>query len=190
MAVALGPLTLRTPRLLVLVAVVLGCFSIGLGGAALGTHHWLRVTNTAAPNGVLYGLYKCDVGFCIDTNKFRTVQAIITAGVGAILVGVILTILLDVFTENRWIQLLSQIFSYSGPALILIGLLFYAKYVFEDVSPDPSGTLKLEYSIIFIVVSCLAGFLAAILSAFAAGLGRNHGIGQPSKALINRTQRF
>jgi predicted membrane protein len=95
---------------------------------------------------------------------------LIIAGVAARAAGVFIALILDILTKNQWIQLLPQIFLFGGPTLIVVGLLLYAKYVFEDVSTGTLAiALSLDYSIIVIIVACLLGFLTATYFSFAAG---------------------
>jgi len=165
---------MQLPRKSVLAGLLLGLIPVGLGVAAIVTQSWISliVQNT---NVGTYGLFSCNNILCSSKFGFRTVQILEIAGVAAIAAGLIIAVFLDIFTENRWIHLLPQIFLFAGPALVFIGLLLYAKYLFEDISRMPSGpplTLRLEYSIILIIIACLLGFLTAIYFSFVAGFGR------------------
>jgi hypothetical protein len=186
---------MHLPRKLVLAGVVLGLIPIGLGIAGLATGYWLSLRSTTPNSDVYqYGLFVCSGRLCANTEKFLMIKGLITAGVAAIAVGVVIVLILDILTKNRWIQLLSQIFLYGGPTLILIGLLFYAKYVFEDTT-ESATTLSLDYSIILIIVACLVGFLVAIYFAFVTGFDHHHTRVlhkhvHSSTVAIDRSQRF
>jgi hypothetical protein len=184
---------MQLPRKLVAAGVILGLFSIGLGVAGIVTPSWLSLkiqgTDIVAGN---YSLFRCNNIVCANESNFRTVQILIIAGVAAIAAGVFIALILDILTKNQWIQLLPQIFLFAGPTLIFVGLLLYAKYVFEDVG-NSTTTLSLDYSIIVIIVGCLLGFLTATYFSFAAG-SRHSQVVQTrphSSAVIpDRSERF
>jgi hypothetical protein len=169
---------MQIPRKLVLAGALLGLIPIALGVVGLVTNSWvdIKVTGNNSPF-IGYGLFSCNSTLCSSKPGFRTAQGLEIAGVATILAGVVVAVLLDIVTKNRFIHLLSQILLFAGPTLIVIGLLLYAKYLFEDLSKlprDQAVTLDLGYSIILMIVASLLGFLTAIYFAFAAGFGRYH----------------
>ena len=173
---------MRIPHKLVLAGVALSIISIALGAVALATPEWLKlqlkIGDSVSPGGT-YGLFSCSDRWCSELPGFRVAQGLLIAGVAAFAVGVFIALLLDVFTDKKWLPLLPQIFLFVGPTLILIGLVLYAKYVFDELGRRvpatlPQTSLNIGYSIILIIVACILGFLTAIFLAFAAGYRFRH----------------
>lgn len=189
---------MQIPRKLILAGALFGLIPIGLGIAALVTQSWINL-NGNNPNNGTYGLFSCKAILCSTQPGFTTVQGLEIAGVAAIAAGVVLAVLLDIFTGNRWIHLISQIFLFGGPTLILIGLILYAKYLFEYVTRSLltqaglSLIVDLGYSLILIIVTCLLGFFTAIYFGFIAGFGRyprSVSPGRRSPIVFQQSERF
>lgn len=162
-------------RILSLGGAALSVIPIALGIVAVATRIWLRI-KLNIDNSIVatYGLFHLNAdGVTVDFD-YRVSQGLIIAGIVAIAVGVAIALLLDIVIKNRWIHLAPQLFLYAGPTLIFIGLLLYAKHVFENVTAASQTSLVLGYSIIFAVVACLLGFLLAIYFAFVAGTRHSH----------------
>jgi hypothetical protein len=192
---------MHVPHKLVLAGALLGLIPIGLGIAALATHSWISVKINTTNVGT-YGLFRCTNISCSTLiPNISTVQGLEIAGVAAVAVGVIIAVLLDIFIKNRWIHLLPQIFLFAGPTLIIIGLLLYAKYLFEYLStlPKPANTttiLDMGYSIILIIIACLIGFLTAIYFASVPGFRQHHDhdhahhLHSPPVVVLQQSERF
>jgi hypothetical protein len=164
---------MQLPRKSVLAGVPLGLIPVVLGVVGIVTPEWINLSPPRL-NGT-YGLFSCNNILCRSKPEFRVVQGLEIAGVAAIAVGMIIAVFLDIFTKKRWIHLFPQIFLFTGPTAIFIGLLLYAKSLFEDITKLPSiqsVTLVLGYSIILIIIACPLGFLTAIYFSFVAGFGR------------------
>ena len=163
--------------LLTIVGAFLGVASIGLGIAGLVTKQWLKVESTV--NGMntpttVYSLLLCDDEHkCPSNSLFNATKGLEIAGVAALIISIVIGVFFRVAKLNRSLQVFPVIPMLAGPILILIGLLLYAKVVFEDVGTKllPLGTTSLttkttlEYSIILMVVSCIVGFITATIFA-------------------------
>ena len=164
--------SMHLSRILSVGGAALSVIPIALGIVAVATRIWLR-TRRVTDGAILftYGLFHVNTPLGLGEFDYPISQGLIIAGVIAIAVGVAITLLLDIVTKNRWIHLFPQIFLFSGPTLIFIGLLLYAKRVFEAVSVFSGNptTLVLGYSIILAIIACLFGFLVAVYFAFVAG---------------------
>lgn len=156
-------------RILSFTGAALSIIPIALGIVAVATRIWLSIKDTANDQIlVTYGLFHMNTAAGTVGFDYPVSQGLIIAGVVAFAVGVAITLLLDIVAKNRWIHLLPGIFLYAGPTLIFIGLLLYAKRVFEATSQN-ENTLVLGYSIILAIIACLSGFLLAVYFAFVAG---------------------
>jgi hypothetical protein len=169
---------MQIPNKLVIAGAILGVVPIVLGIVAVSTQSWIstRIFNTTFTTGT-FGLFQCASIRCSTRPGFSVTQALEIAGVAAIGVGVIIAVVLDILIKNRWVHLLPLVFLFGGPTLILIGLILYAKYLFEFLSSISGGIatiLDIGYSIILIIIACLLGFLTAVYFAFVAGFGRHH----------------
>ncbi len=189
---------MHVPHKLVLAGALLGLIPIGLGIAAVATHSWISVKVNTMDGGT-YGLFRCNNISCSTLiRNISTVQGLEIAGVAAVAVGVIIAVLLDIFIKNRWIHLLPQIFLFAGPTLIIIGLLLYAKYLFEYLStravPNTTTILDMGFSIILITIACLIGFLTAIYFASVPGFRQHHDhaphLHSPPIVVLQQSERF
>lgn len=175
---------MKLTRKLVIAGALFGIIPIVLGIVALTTQPWINLnwdTNITSITVNTFGLFSCknETVLCNTISGFTLTQGLLLAGVSAIAAGVIIAVLLEIIFKNRTIQLLPLFFLFAGPTLILIGLLLYAKYLFEELSTAQSPvklTLALTYSIILMIVACIVGFLTAIYFAVVAGFGmhRHH----------------
>ena len=144
---------------------LLGLVCVGLGVAALVTSQWIKfgsiTTSLLIPNqSKLY-----------PTKTFQAVQGLLIAGVGATALGLLAAIVVGIFVNNRLIRLLPQLLLLSGPTAILVGLILYVKGLFDGFS-NPSitaQTAELKFSIIFMLVSCILGFVLSTYFAFVNG---------------------
>ncbi|CAF4467245.1 unnamed protein product, partial [Rotaria sp. Silwood2] len=122
---------MQSPRSLVLIGALLGLIPIVLGIVALVTPKWIKILH------INFSLLVCGTSnICLKSPRSNITNGLEIAGVAAIAIGVILSVILGMFTKNRWIYLLPQIFLISGPILILIGILLYAKYIIEIERPN------------------------------------------------------
>ena len=161
------------PRISFLAGAALSAIPIALGIVAVATRIWLRIKSNDDDSIVAtYGLFHLNTASRTIDFDYPASQGLIIAGIIAIAVGVLVALLLDIVIKNRWIHLIAILFLYAGPTLIFIGLLLYAKRVFEAVG-DNRTTLFLGYSIILAIIACLLGFLLAIYFAFVAGTHRS-----------------
>ncbi|CAF2945827.1 unnamed protein product [Rotaria sp. Silwood2] len=109
---------MQSPRSLVLIGALLGLIPIVLGIVALVTPKWIKILH------INFSLLVCGTSnICLKSPRSNITNGLEIAGVAAIAIGVILSVILGMFTKNRWIYLLPQIFLISGPILILIGIL-------------------------------------------------------------------
>ncbi|CAF3460614.1 unnamed protein product [Rotaria socialis] len=153
-------------RILVLIGAVLGVIPIALGIVALVTTKWI-----SSPSGLTSSIIICsEESLCLQAPEATITKGIEIAGVGAIVVGVILSVILGMWTENVLLLLLPQIFLIAGPILILIGFLLYAKYLFGMIMQT---SVDLGYSFILMIAACIVGFITAIYFAFVAGSSRS-----------------
>jgi hypothetical protein len=166
---------MQLPRKTILIGAGVGLIPIILGVVGLATQYWVNVIRPGIPT-LTYGLFSCAGSLCSTKLGFPVLQGLVIAGVVAIAVGVIIAVVLDIFINNRWIHLLPQILLIVGPTLLLIGLILFMIYIFDDIGKMPSGvppiTFVLGYSMILIIVACVFGYIIAVYFAFFAGLGR------------------
>ena len=152
---------------------LLGLVCVGLGVAALVTSQWMRISSGAT------SLLIPDQSKVYPTKTFQAVQGLLIAGVGVTALGLLAAIVVGIFVSNRWIRLLPQLLLLSGPTAILVGLILYVKGVFDKFSNPPitAQTVELKFSIIFMLVSCILGFVLstyfALVNAASAGSSQN-----------------
>ncbi|CAF1936911.1 unnamed protein product [Rotaria magnacalcarata] len=149
-------------RILVLIGAVLGVIPIALGIVALVTTEWITSSSGLTSSVVICSL----PSLCLPASEATLTKSLEIAGVVAIGVGVILSVILGMWTKNLLLLLLPQIFLIAGPILILIGFLLYAKYLFEMIITVP---LDLGYSFLLMIIACIVGFITAVYFAFVAG---------------------
>ena len=152
---------------------LLGLVCVGLGVAALVTSQWIK-------NSVgTYSLLIPNKPNLLPTSRtFQAVQGLLIAGLGATALGLLAALVVGVLVNNRWIRLLPQLLLLSGPIAILVGLILYVKGVFDNFSDSLGGaaTVELKFSIIFMLVSCILGFVLSTYFAIvnsAAGTSQN-----------------
>lgn len=164
---------MQFPRKTVIAGVLLSLIPIGLGIAAITTRNWIEVEGVPGANSsdTTYSLWICDNQTCFSNERFNAAKGLAIAGVAAIAVGAIVTLLFDIFIKNRWLQSIPLILLYLGPVEILVGLLLYMLAVIDYAAGQKQRLDKLGYSIIFMLVSSLVGFLTAVYFAFATGFG-------------------
>ena len=161
---------MQLPSILILVGAFFGVISIGLGITALATPNWIQNNST-------YSLLRCERPYvCLErSSESNITKGLEIAGIGAIAVGLVFSVVLDILTKNRWIHLLPQILLTVGSSLILIGLILYVEYVASDdfkPSNQQQISLSLGYSLILMIIACVLGFCTAVYLAYIAGLGR------------------
>jgi hypothetical protein len=173
-------------KIVVLFGLVLGLVPIGLGIAALVTAEWLKVGQS------IYSLLICSTTkLCPSLKDFDTAKGLEIAGVCVTGVGVIFAVLIGLVSKNRWIRLLPVLLLITGPVLILIGLLLYAKSVFNAVGGgSPLLTTTIGYSLIIMVVACITGFITSVYFAYVAGSDRSESRTPTTRILVAETVQF
>ena len=160
------------------ICAVIGLISIILGIIGLATPTWIKIS--LADAGVLtnvYGLFRrcivsdedLTVTICAKVTSFKTAQGLLIAGVIIIAIGVVIAIILKLFSSmGNHIYLIFPILPMLGSILILIGFLLYIKYVIEDFV---NFELKIDigYSMVLMVIACILGFVTTAYFSFNAG---------------------
>ncbi|CAF1021400.1 unnamed protein product [Rotaria sordida] len=161
---------MESPRNLVLLGTLIGIIPIVLGIVALVTPKWIEFS------GLSYSLLICgNTNSCLKSTMSIITNGLEIAGVAAIAIGVLLAVIFGMSIRNRWIYLLPEIFLISGPILLLIGFLMYAKYVIEDIDAPQTVGLGREHSAIltmyyyhkFAIIGFIIGLFAIILGIIA-----------------------
>lgn len=174
-------------KVLVLLGLALGLIPIVLGVVALVTSEWLKVGTS------IYSLLICGVSkLCSPATEFDTAKGLEIAGVCVTGLGVIFAVLIGILSKNRWIRLLPVLLLIAGPVLILVGLLLYAKSVFNNVGSILPGTPKttIGYSLILMVVACITGFITSVYFAYLAGSGHSESKNVATRILVAETAQF
>ena len=152
-------------QILVSLGLALGLIPIVLGIVALATSEWLIVGTRT------FSLLICNQNKTYPPSKDCDIaKGLEIAGVCVTALGVISAVIIGLVVKNRWIKLLPLLLLTAGPVLILIGLLLYAKAVFNVVGAPKGLVTTIGYSFILMVVTCITGFITAAYFAHVAGV--------------------
>ncbi|CAF0809311.1 unnamed protein product [Rotaria sp. Silwood1] len=142
---------MQPSRNLVLLGALIGLIPIVLGIVALATPKWIQILTTN------FSLLICGTtNICLESPHSNTTNGLEIAGVVAIAVGVILSVIFGMSSKNRWIHLLPQIFLISGSILILIGFLL-----------EHLAMITMHYYHKFAIIGFIVGLCAIILGIIA-----------------------
>jgi uncharacterized protein YjeT (DUF2065 family) len=164
-------------KCLVLTGIAIGLVPIIIGIVGLATPTWININPVSGGLTVVYSLFRrctttnlagTSISDCIDVTTFETSQGLQIAGVFIIAVGVIIAIILKLFSSTSNIYLISPLLPMIGSILILIGFLLYTKYVIEDFVQS-ALEVNTGYSMILMVITCICGFVATAYFSFNAG---------------------
>ena len=173
--------------ILVLLGLALGLVPIVLGIVALVTSEWLKV------GPFIYSLLICSATKrCPPSKEFDAVKGLEIAGVCVTGLGVIFAVLIGLLSKNKWIRLIPVLLLIVGPVLVLIGLLLYAKAVFNTAGAamDDAPKTTIGYSLILMVVACITGFITSVYFAFVAGSGHSETRNVATRILVAETAQF
>jgi hypothetical protein len=175
-------LTMHLSQILALAGAGIGIVTIALGIVALATPTWIIITAPQALRAT-YSLFKrcneslspitASLAGCKTLNNFETPQGLTIGGVVVIGLGIIASILLGVLVNNRWVKFVPQVLLITGPTIILVGILYYVKYVLENFA---AGTIQLDlgYSLILISITSIIGYVSSAYFGFVTGFAQGY----------------
>lgn len=170
---------MSAPRAGVIFAFIFGLIPVVLGIIALVTNRWLKaevsLPATLGSGTVVkhYSVLRKNGAIIPEDSLFKVVQGILVAGVAAIFVGIVASMIIQLSLKNRASRFIVSILISSGAILLIIGLLLFAKIVFETaakvIPPDSTTKISLGYSLILMVICSILGFLTSSIFTFLSG---------------------
>jgi hypothetical protein len=174
-----------------IISFIIGFFAIILGIIALTTPVWISINYDHSLHPITYDLFRqCKSNInqtsktsknktitCIVINSFQIAQYLEIIGYISLVIGLFVGILCTVLINKRTIHFISPLILIVSTIMILLGLIFYIKYVIEVNHNASIIELRLGYSIILMIITCVIGFILTAYFSYTAGYIHRHIVG-------------
>jgi hypothetical protein len=161
-----------------IIGFLIGLFPIIFGIIAFTTPAWIVINHDQPLHRIEYDLFRqCKSNGtiqCTQIDSFQTSQYFEIIGYIILIIGLLVGVLCTALIDRHSIHFIAPIILIIGTITILLGFIFYIKYVVENISPTSNTNLTVGYSMILMMSTCFIGCILTAYFSFSAGYIHRH----------------